>query len=79
MKNLNSKITPNLRVKFAEKNIKQKEIANLLGVTPQQVSRWVNGEAIPSLETSLKMAYIIECDVKDLWHFELIEEHNDDV
>lgn len=68
------KLTPNLRVLIAQKNIKQKELAEIIGVDPFSVSRWVNGAAIPPLETAYKLAIILECKVDDLWLPEKIED-----
>lgn len=53
-----------------EKNMTQKDLANILNVTPQAVSRWEAGEVEPSIDTLKQMATIFECSLDDLFGFD---------
>ena len=48
----------------------QKDLANILNVTPQAVSRWEAGEVEPSIDTLKQMATIFECSLDDLFGFD---------
>ncbi len=47
-------------------NLTQKDLANLLHVTFQAVSRWERNEVEPSLDTLLEMTKIFKCEINDL-------------
>lgn len=55
-----------IRVVLAEKGITNKWLAETLNKNPTTVSRWVNNEMQPSLETLIKIAEKLAVDVKDL-------------
>ena len=44
-----------LKLFIEDKNITQQQVADELGTTQENVSRWVNGETIPSLENMKKI------------------------
>ena len=46
----------------------KKEFAKFLGIAEQQYLRYENGNATPSLEIALKMSYILNKPVNDIWH-----------
>lgn len=45
------------------KGLTQSELGNILGVTPQTVSKWENGVAEPDMQTVKKLAAVLEMDV----------------
>ncbi|SMO91056.1 helix-turn-helix transcriptional regulator [Melghirimyces algeriensis] len=47
--------------------ITQAEIAEKMGVSPQQMSAWVTGKKVPRLETAFELAHIIGCKVDELY------------
>lgn len=49
-----------------KKGLTQKDLANLLFVTPQAVSRWENEESEPSTSTLVQMAQIFEVSVDEI-------------
>ena len=59
-------IGENIKKMRAEKGYTQKELADLLHVTAQAVSRWENGEAEPSIGTITEMADIFGVSTDDL-------------
>jgi DNA-binding XRE family transcriptional regulator len=62
-------LKPRIKVRLAELNIKQQEVANELGVTKQTISSWVNGKNYPTLETAFKISEILKCNVDDLFTY----------
>jgi DNA-binding XRE family transcriptional regulator len=56
-----------LKVKLAEREMKQQELSEILGVTKQTMSLWTNGKSMPTLETAFKIANLLDCKVDDLF------------
>lgn len=50
----------------------QKHVADYLNITPQSVSKWENGDALPSIEYLPKLAECLRCDINTF--FEPIQE-----
>jgi putative transcriptional regulator len=46
---------------------KKKFVAQQLGVSQNVLSRWINGQSIPSLINCFKVAILLECKVDDLF------------
>lgn len=51
-----------------EKNITGKELAGLVEVTEASISNLVKGESVPRKDLLLKIAHILDVDVKDLFN-----------
>ena len=60
-KNLNRII-----VILAEKNLQNKWLAEQLGRDQATVSKWVTNSSQPSLNMLIKIAQVLEVDIKDL-------------
>lgn len=58
-----------IRIRLAELEIKQQDLAEQLGVTKQTMNAWVNGRALPTLEMAFKVAKILDCKVDDLFTY----------
>lgn len=43
--------------------LSQKQIADYLNITPQSVSKWENGSALPSIDYLPKLAECLNCDI----------------
>ncbi len=54
----------NIRMK---KGISQRQVADYLNVSPQSVSKWEKGEALPSIEFLPKMAECLSCEINDFF------------
>ncbi|MBO1515657.1 helix-turn-helix domain-containing protein [Metabacillus bambusae] len=64
-------LVPQIRIILAEKGFRQKQIAEKMGVTPQQFSKWVNGVgAYPQADILWKLAKLLNVKVDDLYKFE---------
>ena len=50
-----------------EHNMKQDELAEMLGVTPQAVSKWENGASMPDIALLPKLANIFGVTIDDLF------------
>ena len=59
-------ISDNIKNLRKEKGLTQKELADLLHVTSQAVSRWENGEVEPSVDTISSMARIFEVTTDEI-------------
>ena len=53
----------NLRNIRLQKELSQKQVADFLNVSPQSVSKWEKGEALPSIDYLPKLAEILNCDI----------------
>ena len=49
-----------------KKNIQQKDLAELLGVSKVSVSYWCNNQTNPSIDTLLSIAKVLEVKVSEL-------------
>lgn len=67
-----SKIKSNLKLYIVKSGSTNKEIAEHLGKTQQQISNWVTGRYVPTLEDALKLSKLFGVTVNEL--FELNEE-----
>ena len=59
-------ISDNIKELRKQKGLTQKELADLLHVTSQAVSRWENGEVEPSVDTIRSMANIFEVTTDEI-------------
>lgn len=53
----------NLKALRLKSGLSQKQVADFLSVTPQSVSKWEKGEALPSLDYLPKLAECLDCDI----------------
>ena len=60
-KNLNR-----LKVVLAEKNISNKALAEMVGVSPATISKWVTNTSQPHLDMLIKLSKILDVDLNDL-------------
>jgi putative transcriptional regulator len=59
-----------IKVRLAELDIAQTDLAEKLGVTKQTMNGWVKGRVKPPLETAFVIAKELNCKVDDLWIYE---------
>lgn len=52
------------------KHMSQEELAELLGVSRQTLSKWETGESLPDIEKSKQLAKIFEVSLDDLVNYE---------
>lgn len=64
---------PRIKELIVAKDLKQKNVAKELGVTPQQLSNWVKGVSYPRFETAYKLAKLLDCKLDDLYKEEDLE------
>lgn len=55
-----------IKVVLAEKNKKNKWLAQELGKSQSTISNWCTNESQPSLETLIDIANVIDVDVREL-------------
>jgi putative transcriptional regulator len=56
-----------IKIRLAELDMQQTELADKLGVTKQTMNGWVKGRVKPPLETAFMIAKRLDCKVDDLW------------
>ncbi len=57
----------NIKELRTKKGMTQKDLANVLNVTAQAVSRWENNEVEPSISTINQMAELFDCSIDELF------------
>jgi DNA-binding XRE family transcriptional regulator len=63
-------IKPKIKVRLAELDLKQTDLAEEFGVSKQTFNGWVSGRIKPSLEVAFRLAKRLNCKVDDLWIYE---------
>lgn len=58
-----------IKVRLAELEMKQNDLAEQFNVSKQTVSGWVTGRIKPSLELAFRIAKVLNCRVDDLWEY----------
>lgn len=61
-----SEIQQRLRAAIKDSGIEQKEIARLLGVSPQTVSKYMCQDIFPALDTFSKLCEILDVSADDI-------------
>ena len=61
-----SEIQQRLRAAIKDSGIEQKEIARLLGVSPQTVSKYMCKDIFPALDTFPKLCEILDVSADDI-------------
>ena len=56
-----------LRIIFAEREIKQKEFAKLVGLSQSTLSTLVNGANLPTFTTAFRIAKELNIHIEDIW------------
>ena len=64
--NVSSHLSQNIRNRRLECKLTQSKLAELLRVTPQAVSKWERGIALPDIELLIPLAEIFSVTVDDL-------------
>ena len=59
----------NLKVILAERDMKGKDLAKILGVSNVIVSKWVTNKSNPTTEKLYEMAYKLDVKVDDLYEY----------
>lgn len=57
----------NLKNQRLKCGLSQKQIADYLNITPQSVSKWENGDALPSIDYLPKLAEYLNCEINDFF------------
>jgi len=57
-----------LKIVLAEKGVKNKWLAENLGMDESTVSQWCTNRRQPSLETLLKVSRLLSVDIRELIH-----------
>jgi Helix-turn-helix. len=55
-----------LKVVLAEKNISNKTLAEMVGVSPATISKWVTNTSQPHLDMLIKISKALKVEIQDL-------------
>lgn len=58
-----------LRTKMHRQCITQEELCELIGISPNMLSRYMTGKAVPSFRVVDKIARVLKCSVDELRYF----------
>ncbi|MFI3166898.1 MAG: helix-turn-helix transcriptional regulator [Bacillota bacterium] len=61
-----NKLSENLTNLILENNMTQSDVAKIIGVKQNSISRWANGEREPSLDTLIKLSVIFNVSLNEL-------------
>jgi putative transcriptional regulator len=56
-----------LKIAMVENDMTQRELAEKAGISETSMSGLVRGRTSPSIEVALKLAYVLEKSVEELW------------
>ena len=63
---MNELLITRLRTARTDKNMKQQEVADILGIKPNTLSNWEKGRTEPDIDTFVKLCSIYEIDCAEL-------------
>ncbi|GGB43354.1 hypothetical protein GCM10011409_21210 [Lentibacillus populi] len=58
-----------LRYRLQERSMTQQELANIMGVTVQQINKYVRNKQKMSIEVAGNIALILKCRIEDLYEW----------
>jgi DNA-binding XRE family transcriptional regulator len=61
-----SDFAANLRMYRTKADMTQEELSRRVGVSADSVSKWENGEYMPSLRTTVKLAEVLDVSIDQL-------------
>lgn len=67
MDNVSITLGKNIHKKRCELNMTQVELAHLIGVTYQAVSKWERGKGTPDISLLPRLARVFGCSIDDLF------------
>lgn len=61
-----NELSENIAILRKQNNMSQSDLANVLYVTPQAISRWERGETEPDVDTIKKLAEVFKVSVEEI-------------
>lgn len=56
-----------------QKKVSRTQLMDRTGMSKQQISNYINGEQTMSLKTAIKISYVLNCRVLDLYDWQIID------
>jgi DNA-binding XRE family transcriptional regulator len=63
-------LKPRIKILMLENELTRDQVAEAVGVTPDQVSRWSTGNSYPRMDKAFALARLFKCKVDDLYKYE---------
>lgn len=76
--NKNLTVADNIRNLRGINNLSQAELAEKLGVVPQTISKWENGNTTPQYQKMMKIAQVFDIDVSELYRGYVAKNYTND-
>lgn len=67
----------NLKRAREKKNISQKEVASILNISRQSISKWENNRSFPDVDNLIRLSKIYEISIDELLKNDILVEQND--
>mgnify|MGYP002509153563 CR=1 FL=1 len=61
-----------LKALMKDRAIKQETLADMVGISRQIMSRYVNGRTTPNVHIARRMARVLDCDIREIIDFDYI-------
>ena len=61
-----------------EMNLQQSELAEMVGVRRETIGKLENGKYNPSLKLAVDIAHVFQKSVEEVFHFEYIDDEEDE-
>ncbi len=55
----------NIESVLEENNMSQQDLARETGISKSTISRYINGNAMPTLKNLVNIAYVLACDISE--------------
>lgn len=75
---MNSKFINNLKKIRKNNNLSQEQLAEILGISRQAISKWESGSAYPEMEKIIQLCEKFNVNIDDLLHKDIEEIISED-
>lgn len=62
-------LKPRIKILMLENELTREQVAEAVGVSPDQVSRWCTGNSYPRMDKAFALSRQLKCKVDDLYKY----------
>lgn len=63
-------LKPRIKILMLENELTREKVAESVGVSIDQVSRWCTGSSYPRMDKAFALSRLLKCGVDDLYRYE---------